>query len=140
MKGVSKSQVVSIAFHTPLLFGQKLFCGGAECYSLLTFQSSSLNLDAIGDRANSILLSVYSRLLQDLSARSDLGPSHELDLRLRIEHAQILRKEDVIKLHELGVIASMQPTHCTSDMSYVETRIGKRRAKEGAYVWGDLVA
>ena len=60
------------------------------------------------------------------------------DPRLRIEHAQVLLKEDIARFKELGVIPSMQPTHCTSDMSWVETRLGPERIKY-AYVWRSLL-
>lgn len=40
---------------------------------------------------------------------------------------------------KLGIIASMQPTHATSDMGYVESRIGSERAKDGAYIWRSLI-
>jgi predicted amidohydrolase YtcJ len=59
--------------------------------------------------------------------------------RHRIEHAQILDRADIPRFRELGVIASMQPTHATSDMRWVETRIGGARAREGAYVWRSLL-
>ncbi|KAK0547031.1 hypothetical protein OC845_004318 [Tilletia horrida] len=85
---------------------------------------------AIGDRANKLVLDAYESLV----ARSD----NERDLRLRVEHAQVMRVEDITRFGELGVIASMQPTHCTSDMGYVETRIGHDRAK-GAYAWKSLL-
>jgi predicted amidohydrolase YtcJ len=54
--------------------------------------------------------------------------------RFRVEHAQVLAPEDVPRFKALGVIPSMQPTHCTSDMYWAEDRLGKERAK-GAYLW-----
>ena len=56
------------------------------------------------------------------------------DHRFRIEHAQIVRDEDIAKFAELGVVPAMQPTHCTSDMRMVPDRVGMERAK-GAYAW-----
>ncbi|MDZ7372812.1 MAG: amidohydrolase [candidate division KSB1 bacterium] len=80
---------------------------------------------AIGDRANRMVLDVYERALQEVPVP---------DARLRIEHAQVLRPEDVPRFARLGVIASMQPTHATSDMPWAESRLGPERVK-GAYAW-----
>jgi predicted amidohydrolase YtcJ len=55
-------------------------------------------------------------------------------LRSRIEHAQIIHPNDIPRFKKIGVIPSMQPTHATSDMSYIEARIGHERSK-GAYIW-----
>src|SRR4029079_14141305 len=54
--------------------------------------------------------------------------------RFRIEHAQILDPADVPRFEKLGVIPSMQPTQCTSDMYWAEKRLGPERIK-GAYLW-----
>lgn len=56
------------------------------------------------------------------------------DSRHCLEHAQVLRLVDIPQLPELGAIASMQPTHCTSDLRWAEQRIGAERSK-GAYAW-----
>ncbi len=61
------------------------------------------------------------------------------DLRPRIEHAQILDRADIPRFGRLGVIASMQPTHCTSDMPWAPARLGEARVAEGAYVWQTLL-
>jgi predicted amidohydrolase YtcJ len=58
---------------------------------------------------------------------------------LRIEHAQVLAPDDIPRFAQLGVIPSMQPTHCTSDMAWAEKRIGPERIK-GAYAWRSLLA
>ena len=55
----------------------------------------------------------------------------------RVEHAQILRPEDIRKLGEAGLVASVQPTHATSDMGWAEARLGAERLK-GAYAWKSL--
>jgi predicted amidohydrolase YtcJ len=60
------------------------------------------------------------------------------DLRHRIEHAQILDAAEIPRFARLGIIASMQPTHATSDMPWVPARIGPARMEEGAYVWRKL--
>ncbi|HEX6642259.1 MAG TPA: amidohydrolase, partial [Thermoanaerobaculia bacterium] len=87
-------------------------------------------LHAIGDGANRLALDAYEHAVVWNGAR---------DSRHRIEHAQILSLADVPRFAGLGVIASMQPTHATSDMRWVEERIGSRRMNEGAYVWRTLL-
>lgn len=85
---------------------------------------------AIGDRANRETLDLFEPLLRRQS---------EKDLRWRIEHAQHLHPDDIPRFAKLGVIASMQAVHCTSDAPFVIDRLGKRRAKEGAYAWRSLL-
>src|SRR5690606_27471349 len=80
---------------------------------------------AIGDRGNRTVLDAYEAAL----AATGGGPG-----RHRVEHAQIVALEDVPRFAELGVIASMQPTHATSDMPWAEDRVGAERIR-GAYAW-----
>ena len=89
-----------------------------------------VNTHAIGDRANREVLNIYERVF---TAHPDAT-----DLRWRIEHAQHLHPDDVQRMAELGVIASMQGIHATSDGPWVIKRLGEKRAREGAYVWRDL--
>ncbi len=84
---------------------------------------------AIGDRANRVVLDIYEKVLEE-----DPGSG----LRPRIEHAQILSPEDIGRFASLGVIPSMQFTHCTSDMPWAPDRIGDSRL-EGAYAWRSLM-
>lgn len=84
-----------------------------------------VNTHCIGIRGNRLCLDAYEIALKEIPTK---------DHRFRIEHSQVVRQEDVKKFAALGVIPSMQPTHCTSDMYFVEDRIGKQRA-EGAYAW-----
>jgi hypothetical protein len=81
---------------------------------------------AIGDRANRITLNAFGRALAEVPGVKD----H----RLRVEHAQVVSLEDIPRFSALGLVLSMQPAHCTSDMSWAETRLGAQRTK-GAYVW-----
>jgi len=83
------------------------------------------NVHAIGDRANRQVLNAFE------NAKDSLG---EQGLRNRIEHAQIVQPDDIPRFKELNIIASMQPTHATSDMNMAEDRIGQERM-EGAYAW-----
>ena len=84
---------------------------------------------AIGDRGNRLVLDTYQEVLG-----GDAGSDH----RWRIEHAQILSPEDIPRFAPLGVIASMQPTHATSDMPWAEDRLGPQRIL-GAYAWQRLL-
>ncbi|HKA19630.1 MAG TPA: amidohydrolase [Blastocatellia bacterium] len=94
---------------------------------------------AIGDAANHQVLNAYQKALKEASeTRSGGAVSGLKDARLRIEHAQVLAAADVPRFAELGVIASMQPTHCTSDMAWAEKRIGPERIK-GAYAWRSVL-
>ncbi len=86
---------------------------------------------AIGDRDNREVLDIYEKLFE-------AHPSN-IPRRWRIEHAQHLHPDDIPRFGKLGVIASMQAVHCTSDAIFVPTRLGMRRSKEGAYVWKSLM-
>jgi predicted amidohydrolase YtcJ len=79
---------------------------------------------AIGDRANRGVLDAYAALSAEQRQK----------LRPRIEHAQVVALDDILRFAELGVIASMQPTHATSDMPWAQARIGVERLR-GAYAW-----
>jgi predicted amidohydrolase YtcJ len=87
-------------------------------------------IHAIGDRANTDVLDLFERLQREVP-----GSRH---LRMRDEHAQILQARDIPRFASLGVIASMQATHATSDMPWVARRIGDARTAAGAYVWQSL--
>ncbi len=84
-----------------------------------------VGLHCIGAKANWIALNGIAEARRRFGTR---------DSRHRLEHAQVLRLPDIPKLAKLGVIASMQPTHCTSDLRWAEKRIGHERCK-GAYAW-----
>lgn len=91
-----------------------------------------LCVHAIGDRANREVLDVFERAFA----------KHKVDgksLRWRIEHAQHLDPADIPRFGQLGVIASMQANHATSDGPFVVARLGQRRAKTGAYAWRSLL-
>jgi hypothetical protein len=73
-------------------------------------------------------LNAYAKALKENGKR---------DSRHRIEHAQTLTSSDIPRFAQLGVIASMQPTHCISDKKFCEKRIGQERVKF-AYAWKSL--
>lgn len=83
------------------------------------------NIHAIGDAAN-------RQVLDALGYAQQLYPRE--DQRNRIEHAQIVALEDIVRFKDLDIIASMQPTHATSDKNMAEDRVGPQRIK-GAYAW-----
>ncbi len=84
-----------------------------------------VNTHAIGDKANQVVLNAAEKTIQELGL---------IDHRFRVEHAQIVHPEDIPRFKQLDVIASMQPTHATSDMNMAEDRVGPERIK-GAYAW-----
>ncbi|MCU0682497.1 MAG: amidohydrolase [Polyangiaceae bacterium] len=87
-----------------------------------------LAVHAIGDRANRAVLDAFERA----------GCRRGRDVRFRIEHAQIIDPADLPRFAGLGVLASMQPTHATSDMPWASTRLGPQRLA-GAYAWRSLL-
>ncbi len=87
-----------------------------------------LNFHAIGDRANRVALDAF-----EAAAKAN-GPR---DRRDRIEHAQVVAASDFPRFARLQVIASMQPSHQTSDMRWAEQRVGPDRVK-GAYAWATM--
>lgn len=104
---------------TPEQLGAK-----ADAFSARGFQVA---IHAIGDRANALCLDVLSRV-----AHAHPGS------RPRVEHAQVIRPQDLPRFAQEGIIASMQPTHATSDMKWAEARLGAERL-EGAYAWKTLL-
>jgi len=89
-----------------------------------------LNIHAIGDKANREVLDIFEQAYSTAEEGSDL--------RWRIEHAQHLSLGDIPRFAAVGVIASMQGVHATSDGPWVYRRLGEERAEEGAYVWQKL--
>ena len=90
-----------------------------------------LCIHAIGDRGNRMVLDLYEQTFEEHPDKKEL--------RWRIEHAQHLDTADIPRFKQLGVIASMQGIHCTSDAPYVTKRLGIQRAKYGAYPWRSLI-
>jgi len=82
---------------------------------------------AIGDSANRLVLNTYGKFLKGKN-----------DRRWRIEHAQIVNQDDFSKFAEYSIVPSIQATHCSSDMSWAENRVGEERIK-GAYAYQTLL-
>ncbi|HEY2797187.1 MAG TPA: amidohydrolase [Thermoanaerobaculia bacterium] len=89
-------------------------------------------IHAIGDRGNRLALDAYE------AAAAAVPEAAEGATRPRIEHAQVIAPEDFPRFARFGVIASIQPTHATSDMPWAEDRLGPSRIA-GAYAWRRLV-
>jgi predicted amidohydrolase YtcJ len=87
---------------------------------------------AIGDRGNAILLDTYETAFKTFPEKAKAA-------RFRDEHAQVLDEKDIPRFAALGVLPSMQPVHCTSDMRWAEARLGPKRIR-GAYAWRSLLS
>lgn len=96
-----------------------------QLYELIIPHGFQINTHAIGDRANRIALDEFEHAFASIGGRN---------LRHRIEHAQIVHPDDIPRFKTLNIIASMQPTHATSDKNMAEDRLGQARMK-GAYAW-----
>lgn len=88
-----------------------------------------LNVHAIGDAGNRLTLDTFEH---------EMTAAQRKSLRPRVEHAQIITLSDIPRFAKLDVIASIQPTHATSDMNMAEDRVGAERIK-GAYAWRTLL-
>jgi predicted amidohydrolase YtcJ len=84
-----------------------------------------VNVHAIGDAGNRQILDAYA---------GAVARTGSAGLRHRIEHAQVVALSDIARFKRIGIIASMQPTHATSDKNMAEQRVGPERIK-GAYAW-----
>ena len=84
-----------------------------------------VGVHAIGDRGNLVVLDALAKAF---------GGAPRPELRFRLEHAQVMRPEDIERCAELGVIFSYQPRHATSDMDWADERLGEHRL-DGAYAW-----
>lgn len=105
-----------LTFHSDAALGNMISRAISKGYQV--------NLHAIGDAANRQAIDIFSRILR-LTGRP---------LRNRIEHAQVLAPQDIRRMVDVGLIASMQPTHATSDWEMAEKRLGPDRL-DGAYAW-----
>jgi predicted amidohydrolase YtcJ len=103
-------------------------------------------IHAIGDRGNRVALEAIAAAEESVAMGSGNGitSGSTTDLSVwrggapRIEHAQVVALDDIPRFAELGVIASVQPTHATSDMYWAEDRVGPERI-QGAYAWRKML-
>jgi predicted amidohydrolase YtcJ len=107
-----------------LLSSQQHFDSVANVINKLDFQMCT---HAIGDSGNRTMLNIYGKYLQEKN-----------DKRWRIEHAQVVNKNDFDLFGKYSIVPSVQPTHATSDMYWAEDRLGPERVK-GAYAFEDLL-
>jgi len=91
----------------------------------------NMRIHAIGDGGNRVVINAFERAL---NATGKDGK----DVRFALEHCQVLTADDIPRLAELGIIASMQPLHATEDMHFAEARLGTERIKY-AYIWRQLL-
>ncbi|WP_299588481.1 amidohydrolase [uncultured Microbulbifer sp.] len=96
---------------------------------LATDNNFQVNVHAIGDRANQIVLNHLETLNEEKSQKQH---------RHRVEHAQVIEVMDIPRFSQLNLIASMQPTHATSDKNMAGDRLGEKRLI-GAYAWQTLL-
>ncbi|KAJ4368577.1 hypothetical protein N0V86_009484 [Didymella sp. IMI 355093] len=93
-----------------------------------------VNIHAIGDLANRLAIDAFEITLKlQCPDITKLKQCQQEKFRFRIEHAQIIHPDDQLRMFELGIIPSIQPTHATSDMGYAESRLGKQRTADEAY-------
>ena len=112
-----------------LLINASTLTSLTRSWSLAGFQ---VNIHAIGDLANRYAVDAIEDALTDLCP--DEPPSTcQAKHRFRIEHSQIIHPQDQKRMHAIGIIPSIQPTHATSDMAYAEHRLGPERTKHEAY-------
>lgn len=83
-----------------------------------------VGIHAIGDRGSIVAIDAMEKALGGAKP----------DARFRLEHTQVVRVQDLERMARLGIIASMQPTHATSDMPWADERLGEARL-ERAYAW-----
>jgi len=100
-------------------------------WAVLYGRGHQIATHAIGDRANHLVLTAYEKA----------GVRADRDLRFRIEHAQVIARPDLDRrrFQKLGVIASIQPSHATSDMPWAAARLGPERILQ-AYAWRSLLS
>lgn len=91
-----------------------------------------VNIHAIGDLANRLAIDAMEDVYRVLCPHQSAKVCQSR-LRFRIEHAQIIHPDDQRRMHDFGIIPSIQPTHATSDFSYAEDRLGRKRTRKEAY-------
>lgn len=110
--------------HGQLIRNREYFTQMADLMKIAGFQ---MNTHCIGDSANRMMLDIYGATIKD-----------KTDARWRIEHAQVVRAEDISRFGEYRIIPSVQPTHATSDMYWAGDRLGEERIKT-AYAYKALL-
>ena len=91
----------------------------------------NMRIHTIGDGANRIAINAFERALKATGKEGK-------DVRFALEHSQVLTRDDIPRLADLGIVSSVQPLHATEDMHFAESRLGAERLKY-AYSWSDLL-
>jgi predicted amidohydrolase YtcJ len=94
---------------------------------------------AIGDEGVRMALDAFAGAEKDAREHNVKGPNGGNDFRLRIEHAQVTTPEEIQQFKSLKVIASMQPNHLLTDMSWAQDRLGPKRAAH-SYAWAEFLS
>jgi hypothetical protein len=104
------------------LLNAQMFPEGIMEKRILAAEEAGLQvaIHAIGDKANAIILDIFERII------AQKGPRER---RWRVEHAQHLRPEDIVRMGRLGIIASVQPYHAIDDGRWAESKIGRERCR-----------
>ncbi len=103
----------------------------AETATELLKLGFNMRIHTIGDAANQNAINAYERALKATGVDGK-------EARFALEHCQVLTTDDLLRLPELGIVASMQPLHATEDMHFAEARMGAHRL-ESAYAWKTLL-
>jgi predicted amidohydrolase YtcJ len=97
-----------------------------------------IGFHAIGDKGIQLALDAFAEAEKAAKEAKVKGADGDADYRLRIEHAQVTTPQQISRFKELKVIASMQPNHLLTDMSWAESRLGAKRA-EHSYAWAEFL-
>ncbi len=87
-------------------------------------------IHAIGDHGIAMTLDAYEHARKANGVR---------DSRHRVEHVQVIRRSDIPRFKDLGLVASVEPCHLTNDQRWAEKRVGRKRCEEGGYLWKSFV-
>jgi predicted amidohydrolase YtcJ len=141
--GVETALQVAGTAPTPWLYDGRLKMGGVKIYADGALGSRGAWLktpyaDAPKDRGLGFLTDVQLKNIMSRAAIDELAATYKGDRRWRIEHAQIVDVADLPRFAANGTIASMQPTHETSDWRMAEARLGPARL-DGAYAWATML-
>jgi predicted amidohydrolase YtcJ len=97
-----------------------------------------LGFHAIGDKGVQMALDTFAEAEKAARAAGIKAPDGTENYRFRVEHAQVTNPAQVVRFHELKVIASMQPSHLLTDMRWAESRLGPQRAAH-SYAWAEFL-
>jgi predicted amidohydrolase YtcJ len=97
-----------------------------------------IGFHAIGDKGVEMALDAFTEAEKAARAAGVKAADGGTDYRLRIEHSQVTVPLQILRYHELRVIASMQPNHLLTDMNWAESRLGPQRAAH-SYAWAEFL-